>query len=92
MDGALLSTTDSGPSSSCTSSDAVPWFYGSCCSTCPSYFGGYWSDEAHPMVSYTGSTADLHGRYEWDVCSAEVQIDAYGSSFRGVDSMSVFLR
>ena len=27
---------------------ATPWFYGSCCSTCPSYGAGYWP-EPHPM-------------------------------------------
>ena len=89
-----LSTTDSGPSPGCvTGYDAVPWFYSWCCTTCPTFKGGYWTDEAHPMASYTGSASDLHGNYEDDVCGgAEVRMNDNGSSYRGVDDMGVYLR
>ncbi len=91
---AELSTTDSGPSSGCvTGYDAAPWFYSWCCTTCPTFKGGYWTDEAHPMASYTGSSSDLYGNLEDDVCgSAEVQMNDNGSSYRGVDAMDVYLR
>jgi hypothetical protein len=89
-----LSTTDSGPSmAGCViPGSAVPWFYTACCSTCVTYKGGYWLDEPHPMANYT-TTADFFGSTEATACSGQtVRLDDSGSTFRGVDSMEVYLR
>jgi hypothetical protein len=98
---ATLSTTDSGPDSAqCVNTNsAVPWFYNSCCSTCATYKGGYWTDEPHPMVSYTGpymtatGTPDLFGHLEADVCGGQtVRISDSGGAHRGVDTMEMYIR
>jgi hypothetical protein len=89
-----LSTTDTGTYAAlCVGANqAVPWFYGACCSTCPTFRGGYWSDEPHPMVSYTGTAADFFGNTEAQVCGGQtVQLSDDGS-FRGVDTMEVYVR
>jgi hypothetical protein len=87
-----LSTTNSGPSTNCVNGNlGVPWFYGSCCSTCPTYQGAYWN-EPHPMVSYSHSVADLHGNVETDVCGGPVEMSINGSSYRGVAVMEYYLR
>lgn len=90
-----LSTTDSGPDgATCINTNgAVPWFYNSCCSTCATYKGGYWNDEPHPMVSYTATVNDLTGQTQAQACGAATPRDAdSGPSFRGVDTMEIFLR
>jgi hypothetical protein len=90
-----LSTTDSGPDSAlCVNqSNAVPWFYAACCSTCATYMGGYWNDEPHPMEAYTQTTADFFGHTEPNVCGSQaVRISDNGSTHRGVDTMEMYLR
>jgi hypothetical protein len=103
---ATLSTTDSGPDSAqcVNTNNAVPWFYNSCCSTCVTYKGGYWSDEPHPMEAYTGpytptggatvpGTPDFFGHVEADVCGGmTVQIADNAGAHRGVDTMEMYIR
>jgi hypothetical protein len=97
---AALSTTDSGAdSATCVNTNnAVPWFYNSCCSTCATYKAGYFADEPHPMVSYTGpymtatGTPDFFGHLEADVCGAQTVRMADTGSHRGVDTMEMYLR
>jgi hypothetical protein len=86
-----LATADGGYGRVCVNNyDAVPWFYGGCCTTCPSFAGGYWSDSAHPMASYLDSTADLYGQTAADVCPSGSATSSYG--YEGVNSMSFFVR
>ncbi len=86
-----LSTTDSGPSSYCPSGyDADPWFYSDCCTTCPTFKGGYWADEAHPMASYISDTADLNGNIDADVCPSGAAVSSSG--YEGVNDMEYYLR
>ncbi len=91
-----LSTTDSGPFSFCTNSpkNGVPWFYGSCCLTCPSYEETAWSDEPHPMASYLDDTADLYGQRDADVCPSGGAEHSYGGAgaYEGVNAMEYYLR
>ena len=90
---AVLSTTDSGADSAqcVTTNNAVPWFYNSCCATCATYQGGYWT-APHPMASYTGTGADFFGHLEADVCASQaVQMSDTGS-YRGVDTMEMYIR
>lgn len=87
-----FSATDIGPSTDCVNNaDAVPWFYGSCCSTCPRYQGSYWN-EPHPMVSYVNDTADGLGRLETDVCSTPAEAAINGSVFRGANALEYYVR
>ena len=89
-----LSTTDLGPSSSAcvNASSAVPWLYGLCCSTCPSYRGGYWSDDPHPMSNQLG-TDDLYGHDINDVClPGGPQASVISASYFGVNAMEYYLR
>lgn len=87
-----FSATDVGPSTNCVNdADAVPWFYGSCCSTCPRYQGSYWT-EPHPMVSYVNSTADAMGRMEPDVCSTPAAAAINDSVFRGANALEYYVR
>lgn len=94
LDATQLSTNDQGPGEMCVTADAgVPWFYGACCTTCPTFGAGYWNDEPHPMQSYTGATADLFGNTEAQVCQgATVRMTDNASGHRGDDSMEVYLR
>jgi hypothetical protein len=89
-----LSTSDVGEGAPCvTQNSGVPWFYASCCSTCPTFMGGYWLDEPHPMVPYTNLHADLFGRLEPDVCAGQtVRTSDNGSGYRGIDTMEMFVR
>lgn len=87
-----FSATDVGPSTSCVNDgNSVPWFFGSCCSTCPRYQGGYWN-EPHPMVSYVNTTADGFGNLEPDVCSVPAEPTINGSVFRGANAMAYYVR
>jgi hypothetical protein len=89
-----LTTTTSGPNAVCVNAPyyGAPWFYAVCCSTCPTFQGGYWLDEPHPMESYT-DMADANGKTETQACAGQSIVhDQAGSSFRGVDSMEVYLR
>ena len=87
-----LSTTDQGPAVSCVSTHAVPWFYGGCCSTCPTYQGGYWTDAPHPMASYPLTTPDLGGQTTTEVCGAAGPTLASGGGFAGFNEMAYFVR
>jgi hypothetical protein len=91
-----FSATDKGPAMSmpCVTMDGgVPWFYGTCCSTCPTFQDAYWTDEPHPMENYTATTADLFGNTEAQVCTGQTPRGADNmSTFRGDDSMEVYLR
>ena len=86
-----LSTADSGPSSACVNNyDATPWFYTNCCTTCPTFDGTYWTDEAHPMASYIDGTPDEYGNVDADVCSSGAAVTSYG--YEGVNVMEYYLR
>jgi hypothetical protein len=90
-DTAALSTTDSGPSRACvTGYGAVPWFYSSCCTTCPTFKGYYWSDEPHPMASYLDTTADHFGQTTATACPSGGA--AVSSGYEGINSMEYYLR
>ena len=85
-----LSTFDTGPSPTClTNSDAVPWFYGACCSTCPAYEGGYWVGR-RPMANYT-TVPDANGNTTAEVCSGTPQAAMQGN-FVGMNAMEYYLR
>jgi large repetitive protein len=91
-----ISTTDSGPNSSCVNSPkyGVPWYYGLCCITCPTY-GPAWTDEPHPMASYVDTTGDLNGNIDADVCpsGSAVHNGATGTgSYEGMNAMEYYLR
>ena len=86
-----MSHTDSGPSAACVNGyDAVNWFYTNCCTTCPTFQGSYWSDEAHPMASYISSTPDEYGNVDADVCASGAAVSSYG--YEGVNTMEYYLR
>src|SRR5262249_654482 len=70
------STTNAGPASAncVTQNQGVPWFYNGCCTTCPTFNGGYWPDEAHPMASYLASNKDLNGKVLNDVCGGDTPV------------------
>lgn len=86
-----LSTADSGASSDCVNLyDAVPWFYSSCCTTCPTFKGGYWLDDPHPMASYVDVTPDLYGAMAVDVCPSGAAV--VSSGYEGVNTMEFYLR
>jgi hypothetical protein len=87
-----ISTTDSGPSSSCVATSyGVPWFYGGCCGTCPTFQSSYWLDEPHPMVAISiASTKDLLGKTTTDVCGSDwvvASLEVYG-----LNAMEIYLR
>ena len=91
-----LSTTDTGPSEGCVNgSNAVPWTYTGCCTTCPTYLGGYWGGVAgaeRPMASYLASTADLNGNLVTDVCAGDTSPPQLSSGYYGEASMEYYLR
>jgi hypothetical protein len=90
LSGTELSTLDSGPSGSClTDANAVPWFYGSCCSTCPAYEGGYWVGR-RPMVNYV-TVPDLNGNTSAEVCAGTPQ-PAMQGNYVGLNVMEYYLR
>jgi len=83
-----LSTLDGGPGQSCVVDNfGVPWFYSSCCSTCPTFQGGYWP-EPHPMFSYA-ETLDLDGNTVAQVCGGEAMTSM---GFWGLNAMEYYLR
>jgi hypothetical protein len=85
-----FSTVGSGPSTCPASQQAVPWFYTWCCTTCPTYRGGYWSDAPHPMASYLDTNRDYYGRTTANTCPSGAAISSY--SYEGINSMEVYLR
>jgi hypothetical protein len=93
-----LRTTNSGPTDSevcVNSSFGVPWFYGVCCSTCPTYQGSYWTVapvEPHPMASYTDTVADFFGKKQADVCAGQTPRATDAGAFFGIDTMEMYLR
>jgi hypothetical protein len=70
--------------------NAVPWFYTTCCDTCPTFKGSYWSDEAHPMAGYLDSAEDEFGQVAADVCKSGMALGSSG--FEGVNQMEYYLR
>ena len=71
----------------------MPWFYTTCCTTCPTFLGNYWNDEAHPMVNYLNTTADHYGLLDSDVCpSGAAQPNDSSSSYEGINAMEYYLR
>jgi len=89
-----FSASDEGPGQVCVTTDGgVPWFYGGCCSTCPTFQNAYWTDEPHPMQNYTQMTADFFGTTEAQACGAQSpRISDNASTYRGDDSMEIYLR
>ena len=87
-----LSATDHGPSQTCVSNHAVPWFYGSCCATCPTYQGSYWSDSPHPMANYPLTVPDLTGQLADDVCGASGPQRSSAGDCVGMAEMAYFVR
>ncbi|MBK8264655.1 MAG: DUF4215 domain-containing protein [Nannocystis sp.] len=86
----LLSTTNSGPSTSCINANGgVPWFYSSCCTTCPTFAGSYWA-QPHPMASYTAGTPDYFNKTSQDVCDGAAAIISNG--YYGINDMGYFAR
>jgi hypothetical protein len=64
-----------------------------CCATCPTFGNAYWTDEPHPMQNYTSATADIFGKTESQACAGHtVRVADDASTFRGDDSMEVYLR
>ncbi len=93
MNSTTLATTDTGSSSCVNSYDAVPWFYSSCCTTCPTFASTYWLDEAHPMASYLDTTADEYGYTDADVCPSGAAIpNDNSSSYEGANVMEYLIR
>ena len=85
-----LSTQSSGPSQACVTSHAgAPWFYSSCCSTCPTFAGAYWP-ERHPMASYTASAPDQFSAVQADVCDGQPVAASMGYS--GINDMAYYIR
>ena len=86
----VLSTQNSGPSSSCVNTHSgAPWFYSSCCSTCPTFAGGYWP-VPHPMASYTASAPDQYAQVQSGACDGEAVIVSQG--YYGINDMAYYLR
>ncbi len=86
-----LTTADSGPSTSCVNTSyGVPWFYSSCCTTCPTFMGGYWSDAPHPMASYLDTVGDLYGNTTASACRSGAAISSLG--YEGVNDLGVYVR
>lgn len=87
-----LSTTDADNDTaggSCVNNyGAAPWAYSSCCTTCPTFRGSYWSDAPHPMASYL-NTPDLYGRTAAARCSRPT---VTSRGYFGINDMSYFLR
>lgn len=88
-----LSALDDGPSQSCVSGSlGVPWLYTSCCSTCPSYRGGYWNDGPHPMSSGMAAP-DLLGETMVTRCAPDQpRRSDNNSSYYGINVMEYYLR
>ena len=86
----LLSTKDTGPSMSCVNANkGAPWFYSGCCSTCPTFQGGYWM-EPHPMASYTASAPDQYAAKQADVCNGDAVLISQG--YTGINDMAYYIR
>jgi hypothetical protein len=87
--GSVVTTTDTGPSPTCVNNNSgVPWTYGACCATCPTYGGSYF-DPPRPMVSYL-ATVDALGNTVSTQCGADAPVMA--TSHYGLNAMSYYLR
>jgi hypothetical protein len=92
IDAPDLTTLDSGPSPTCIGNGGVPWFYGGCCATCPTYASQYWP-EPHPMASYPDDTPDAAGLTANDVCRNGPQLSVNESAnYVGLNVMAIYLR
>jgi hypothetical protein len=86
---ASFSTTDNGPGTSCvTMYGAVPWTYTGCCTTCPTFAGGYFSP-ARPMVSYL-TTLDAFGNDVNVQCNNDAPVISNG--YYGLNAMAYYMR
>eukprot|EP00164_Ancoracysta_twista_P004214 GFYU01005671.1.p1 GENE.GFYU01005671.1~~GFYU01005671.1.p1 ORF type:complete len:472 (+),score=106.08 GFYU01005671.1:139-1416(+) len=65
---------------------AVPWTYKSCCLTCPTFKGSYWTDSPHPMINQGQLTADMDGKTVDDVCGAGTELEI-SRGYVGVNQM-----
>lgn len=77
---------------SCVGLNAVPFFYGYCCHTCPTFGGGYWPvNVAHPMMFHTLIESRLAS-----ACSGATVVYTPSRTdagrFIGLDTMEVYLR
>lgn len=85
-----VSTEDKGPSITCvTNNNAVPWTYGSCCTTCPT-FGGKYFTTARPMASYLATYADALGKKLADQCGGAAATSSLG--YYGLNAMEYYVR
>jgi cysteine-rich repeat protein len=85
----ILSTQNSGPSQSCINGNGgAPWFYSSCCSTCPTFAGQYWATP-HPMINYS-NVPDQFASINTTVCGADPIASSLG--YTGVNDMAYFVR
>ncbi|MEI8257851.1 MAG: fibrinogen-like YCDxxxxGGGW domain-containing protein [Deltaproteobacteria bacterium] len=85
-----LSTTDSGPSTSCVGSyGAVPWTYTGCCTTCPTFAGSYFATP-RPMVSYLLTTPDDFGNTVAARCGGSDYVVSAG--YFGLNAMEYYIR
>ena len=79
-----------GMGSNCSGSyNAVPWFYTGCCTTCPTFAGGYYSP-ARPMASYINTTPDLYGNIDANVCPSGSAVSSL--NYEAMNSMEYYLR
>ena len=84
------SSLDAYDDSACVnSSKGVPWFYSGCCTTCPTYQGGYWSSP-HPMAYYLDITPDHYGNTTGNSCPSASAITSSG--YEGINAMEYYLR
>ena len=67
--------------------NAVPWFYTGCCTTCPTFGGGYYSP-ARPMASYIDNTPDLYGNTAVSTGCPYIS----SSNYEAMNSMEYYLR
>lgn len=94
IEGRLLSTVDSGPSIDCVvaPNQNLPFFHGSCCTTCPTLDAGYWLDSPHPTVSWLVSP-DAEGHDEGDRCpSGGALRPLIDGDYRGVNRLEFWVR
>ena len=90
VNNSLLTTINNGPSQNCVNNNqGAPWFYSSCCTTCPTYAGSYWPVR-HPMASYTAGTPDFFGNTHAQNCGGDPVIVSIG--YYGMNVMEYYLR
>ena len=72
--------------------NAVPWFYTSCCATCPTFEHGYWTTGPHPMASYLDTVYDYYGNTSTTTCPSGAAIGSNMHGYEGINSMEYYLR